>query len=118
MRPRSLLRKFSFILMCLAVTAFTPCSSLSKTGQTDARQRTSMDRDWVFHAGNVSSNDQVTSANYDDRNWKRVDLPHDYGLDGPYNPTNSRRNGFLFMDVAWYRKHFVIPKSDEGKVLQ
>jgi beta-galactosidase len=113
------LPKVRFILVCLTVSALISCSSLAKAGRTEVRERTLLDSDWMFHAGDVSSNDQnqVTSPGYDDRQWKRIDVPHDYGLDAAYNPTNSRRNGYLPMDVAWYRKRFVIPKSDEGKIL-
>lgn len=47
--------------------------------------------------------------------WKRVTLPHDYlAGDVPeekYNPAL----GFVKSDGAWYRKHFTLPKSDDGK---
>jgi beta-galactosidase len=104
---------------CALFAVVVSCCSWAETKEAALRQRTLLDNDWMFHAGGVSSNEQhqVTSANYDDRQWKRIDVPHDYGLDSPYNPTNSRRNGFLYIDVAWYRKRFIIPQSDEGKIL-
>lgn len=47
--------------------------------------------------------------------WERVTLPHDYlAGDVPeekYNPAL----GFVKSDGAWYRKHFTLPKSDDGK---
>lgn len=47
--------------------------------------------------------------------WERVTLPHDYlAGDVPeekYNPAL----GFVRYDGAWYRKHFTLPKSDDGQ---
>ena len=47
--------------------------------------------------------------------WEKVSLPHDYLAgdvpDRKYNPAL----GFVRYDGAWYRKHFILPKSDEGK---
>src|SRR5215831_13362538 len=96
---------------CALFAAIVPCSSWAKTEPATVRQQRLLDSDWRFHAGDFSSNEQqqVTSPGYDDRQWKRINVPHDYGLDGAYNPTNSRRNGYLPLDVAWYRKRFTIP---------
>jgi hypothetical protein len=55
-----------------------------------------------------------------------VQLPHDYQLDGKYEPepagtgktTDSRRRGYLPVEVGWYRKHFSIRETDYGKILQ
>lgn len=47
--------------------------------------------------------------------WERVTLPHDYlAGDVPeekYNPALGIRH----YDGAWYRKHFTLPKSDDGQ---
>lgn len=47
--------------------------------------------------------------------WERVTVPHDYIIgDEPqekYNPAL----GFFRYDGAWYRKHFTLPLSDDGK---
>src|SRR5215472_1031424 len=118
-RKRSCWRAAVVLASCALFAAVVPCSSWAKPEPVTLRQRTLLDGDWMFHAGDISSNDQqhVTSPGYDDRQWKRIDVPHDYGLDGAYNPTNSRRNGYLPMDVAWYRKRFTIPESDGGRIL-
>ncbi|CAF4627310.1 unnamed protein product, partial [Rotaria magnacalcarata] len=34
------------------------------------------DRDWKFNVLNSSSNDQFISINYDDSQWKTINLPH------------------------------------------
>jgi beta-galactosidase len=69
----------------------------------------------------VASSNQVIATSCDDRQWQRVHLPHDYVLDGAgkgYSSANDRSHGYLPVQMAWYRKHFVIPQSDEGKILR
>ena len=103
-------------------------TSLHAATPASLRQRTLMDADWRFHRGEVASSNEVLSTSYDgEGSWERVQLPHDYQLDGKYeqpevkNPgrfTDARRRGYLPVEVAWYRKHFSIPESDKGKILQ
>jgi beta-galactosidase len=107
------------ILAGVAILGLSSCSSWAvKTSGATLRQRTLLDADWKFHRGDVSSNDQPSTASYEDGQWQRVDLPHDYVLDGRYSTNNARNHGYLPFEVAWYRKHFFIPESDRGKVLQ
>lgn len=63
----------------------------------------------------------MIAANFDDSEWHPVHLPHDYVLDGTYaDSTNKmvRSHGYLPYEVAWYRKHFTVPASDQGKILR
>jgi beta-galactosidase len=115
------------ILVGVAVTGLSSCSGRpvkptgAMPGNAILRQQTLLDADWLFHPGDVGSSNQVIAPSYDDRQWQRVHLPHDYVLDGAgsgYSSTNDRSHGYLPVQMAWYRKHFFIPKSDEGKLLQ
>jgi len=109
----------SGMLLGLAACSSPPVKPVdTKPEDAAPRQRTLLDADWLFHAGDVTSSNQVIAASYDDRQWQRVHLPHDYGLYGAYSPTNDRSHGYLPAQPAWYRKRFDIPKSDAGKVLQ
>ena len=78
-----------------------------------------LDSDWLFHPGDVVSSNAVVSTSYDDRQWEPVHVPHDYVLDGSghYSSTNDRSHGYLPVQAAWYRKHFIVPQSDVGKVM-
>ncbi len=49
----------------------------------------------------------------DDRQWRQVHLPHDYVIEGQYNL--QLPNGALPLYPAWYRKHFPLAKSDQGR---
>jgi beta-galactosidase len=119
MSDKNCLRVISAALACAAVFGVSSCSSWAvKTDDASLRQQTLLDPDWKFHRGDVSSNEQVSAASYDDGQWQRVDLPHDYVLDGRYATNYARNHGYLPFEVAWYRKHFAIPQSDQGKILQ
>src|SRR5262249_11154655 len=112
-------RPVGAIVACLLVLA-SPCAQCQpkKTEGAGLGQRTLIDSGWRVYSGEVASSNQVIAKDYDDKQWQGVQLPHDYGLDGNYDPTNLRQRGYLPVDVAWYRKHFSIPSSDQGKILQ
>ncbi len=70
----------------------------------------------------ASYGDGAAAGNFDDRTWRKLDLPHDWAVEQPFSKTGSFSHGFKaigrnFPDasVGWYRKTFTIPKSDEGK---
>ena len=107
-------------LLILALAAI-PAASAQPSAQTPLRTRAPMAENWRFHLGETSSPDATITPAYDDTGagWTTVKIPHDYGLDVPYDHKNAPRGrGFLPPEIGWYRKHFTIPKSDEGKTLQ
>ncbi len=53
------------------------------------------------------------SPKLDDRMWREVHLPHDYVIEGQYD--FQLPNGALPLYPAWYRKHFHLAKSDQGR---
>ena len=54
---------------------------------------------------------------YDDGTWKRVDLPHDWAIAGPFLETGPFGGvGRLpSWGIGWYRKALDIPASDRGR---
>ena len=87
------------------------------------RQELLLDADWLFHVGDIDSpvpRDKHIAAymankagwargaarvNYDDSDWRVVNLPHDWSVEGTFDQGNYLDNGFLPRGVAWYRKH-------------
>ena len=50
------------------------------------------------------------------RRWRQLELPHDWAIEGPFDPTiNAHCGGLPFFGVAWYRKRFTIPASAKGR---
>lgn len=78
-------------------------------GGTNARPEASV-------GGNVESNVAYTQRSFDDRGWRQLNLPHDWGIEGPFKQEYSGETGKLsWWGVAWYRKHFAVSPRDKGK---
>lgn len=53
---------------------------------------------------------------YNDSSWRQLNLPHDWGIEGPFRQEYPGETGKLpWWGLAWYRKHFTLPTSDAGK---
>ncbi len=52
---------------------------------------------------------------YRDADWRRVHLPHDYVVEGPFSSQAPAGHGSLPTTRAWYRKTFTLPLADKGK---
>lgn len=50
----------------------------------------------------------------DDSDWRQVDLPHDFVVEGTFSANASASQGFLPFGVGWYRRHITIPVHAEG----
>ena len=93
-----------------------------------------MDREWKFHLGDIATteaNSHSTSysrckagavigpggKHWNDREWRIVDLPHDYFSESDMREENLISHGYRTRDNAWYRKSFTLDPSLEGKQL-
>ncbi len=99
------------------------------------RQRLLMDPQWRFQLGDPPTagpdNDHgatyssvkagaaggCAAVEYDDSAWREVDLPHDFAVEGVFDPANNLDHGFLPTGVGWYRKTFFLPEEDLGRRL-
>ena len=66
--------------------------------------------------------DGAAAENFDDRAWRKIDLPHDWCVELPFDSTAGYSHGFKAMgrnfpqnSIGWYRKTFFIPESDLGR---
>jgi beta-galactosidase len=72
-----------------------------------ADRRILFDDDWRFFKGDASGADQPA---FDDSAWRKLDLPHDWAIEGPFDRKNNASTGGLpIAGVAWYRKTFAVP---------
>ncbi|MGE5449173.1 MAG: hypothetical protein ACM3PR_12460, partial [Bacteroidales bacterium] len=74
----------------------------------------------VRPAGDPGNDFDFVKADFDDHLWKKVNLPHDWAIEGPFfagpNPEVGGGMGRLPVNgVAWYRRKLDIPASDAGK---
>lgn len=106
------------------------------------------DKDWRFFLGDLTPrtdtdgwggakargfNVGAARVDLDDSKWRKLDVPHDYVMEGQYTRKRGEDNemqaipemesidsrhfagGSLEKSVAWYRKTFDLPESMEGK---
>ena len=53
---------------------------------------------------------------FDDSAWRTLDVPHDWGIEGPFRDDLPGDTGKLpWKGIGWYRKHFNVPAGDQGK---
>ena len=96
------------ILLAALLLVFT-----SAVGQP--RRVTNMDAGWRFHQGDVMG---AEAATYNDMDWRRLDVPHDWSIEGD----NLRENtgggsiGFFPTGMGWYRKTFDVKAFDKNKL--
>ena len=71
---------------------------------------------YVRPEGSYGGNVAYVSSAFDDTEWNKVDLPHDFAIQGPFSSSGGGGMGRLpSAGVAWYRKHLTIPAEDSGK---
>jgi beta-galactosidase len=59
---------------------------------------------------------QFAENNFDESPWRLLNLPHDWGIEGPFKQEYPGDTGKLpWWGVGWYRKYVTIPSSDDGK---
>lgn len=60
---------------------------------------------WLFNQGDESA---AVNSDFDDQKWRKLDLPHDWSVEGRLSPTLASCTGYLPAGIAWYRKHFTL----------
>lgn len=134
--PLALLRTLALTTAILLVTG-------SVLRAADAgRERIRFNSDWRFALGHPSDpardfghatgffsylaktgfGDGPAAPAFDDRGWRRLDLPHDWAVEMPFDGRASHSHGYRavgprFPDhsVGWYRRSFSIPNEDLGR---
>ena len=81
--------------------------------QLGADRRVRLTEDWRFFKGDAPGAEAATFA---DTAWRKLDLPHDWAIEGPFDrKINPHDGGLPFFGVAWYRKHFTLSAAAKGK---
>ena len=66
--------------------------------------------------GDPGADVSYVQAGFDDSGWRRLNLPHDWGIEGPFKQEYPGETGKLpWWGVGWYRKHFAVPAADKDK---
>ena len=84
-----------------------------------ARSRTPFDFGFKFFLGDprisaaapVCDLGDPCAIDYNDSAWRNVNLPHDYGVESPFDPNLPPGSGSLPKNTSWYRKSFALPAA-------
>ena len=100
--------------------------SVSALCATADDRKMCIDENWKFHYGSVP---EAISPDYDDTNWRTLDLPHDWSVEteaaeavggehiGPFsrNSVGGNSTGQMIGGEGWYRKTFTLDPQDKEK---
>ena len=84
------------------------------TGDESLGRKRPFGNDWKFALGDQRD---ASTVDCDDANWRVLDLPHDWSIEGvvdQMNPTGGA-GGYFPAGLGWYRKKFTVPSSWHGK---
>jgi beta-galactosidase len=120
---------------------YTPIAYAQSVGSSP-REHSSFDIGWSFAFGHPSDatkdfnhgaeyfsylaktgyGEGVSAVGFDDRNWRKLDLPHDWAVEQETSSKGSFSHGskaigrnFPDATIGWYRKSFDVPSSDLGR---
>lgn len=79
-----------------------------------ARESVCLNPDWRFI---LADDPAFGRPDFDDSRWRRLDLPHDWSIEGPYDKRNPSgpQGGYLPCGTGWYRKSFRIAPDRQGR---
>ncbi|MGD0551749.1 MAG: glycoside hydrolase family 2 TIM barrel-domain containing protein [Sedimentisphaerales bacterium] len=82
------------------------------------RIQLSFNAGWKFYKGTISG-DSAKDPTYSDSSWTAVSLPHNPPKNGQSGPDAARppwtSSGYSYEGVSWYRKHFTLDNSYQGR---
>ncbi|TYA71728.1 glycoside hydrolase family 2 TIM barrel-domain containing protein [Seonamhaeicola marinus] len=94
--------------------------SLNKTfsqyfNNSPVRIKENFNKEWKF---NLADSIIFSAAEFDDSDWRELEVPHDWSVEHKFDKTNSGRNAWLPGGIGWYRKHFTIPETYKNKHIE
>lgn len=111
-------------LLIMAIFAFLPgkAQNLPPITRMGAVNTQPFDSGWRFSRFGLQADGTsvpepagLENPDFDDQGWRKLDLPHDWAIEGPFRIELKGETGKLpYQGIGWYRKHFVVPVQDAG----
>lgn len=85
-------------------------------GNARPQNTITFNQDWRFHLGDIADG---KNADFNDSQWRLLNLPHDWSIEGAFNEDNPAGygGGALPGGIGWYRKTFIVPATAKGKLV-
>lgn len=100
----------SRLLMAVALmTMLHGCSP------SEPRSHVSFNEGWRFA---LEAGEEAAQPGYDDSGWRKLDLPHDWSIEGEFSEKHpaSPGGGALPGGTGWYRKSFRVSAADRERL--
>ena len=94
-------RKHLIITAMLALA----CMTAQAQAQTSFGDAVKFDDGWLF---SLTDDPTQKDNSFDDKDWRKLELPHDWSVEGQLSPTLASCTGYLPGGIGWYRKHFTV----------
>ena len=106
--------KFFKLLPIMSMLLLASITNLKAQQITQGKRL--FDSNWKFFLGDAPS---VSTVEFDDQNWRNLDLPHDWSIEGTLDVKNPMGNdgGYFPAGLGCYRKTFTLPASVKGKLV-
>lgn len=104
---------YSMKLLTILLLLGGVCFGAAAHPESECRKQR-FDYDWKFKLGDYPD---ASLNTYNDADWRLLDLPHDWSIEGEINPENPMGNdgGYFPAGIAWYRKSFELPSKYKDK---
>jgi len=102
---------FCIFLLCSIKTGFTQDEKFKYPAND--RHKLNIDKAWQFINRDFPAEEETHQVNQ--LPWQKVDLPHDWTIEGPFSMDNNTTQGFLPMGIGWYKKGLRFPESYSDK---
>ncbi len=115
--------KKSFVPLSVSFLALFAFAGTLFAAPVPYSKRETFDFDWKFAKFGkfedcLASSDpgaEVAKPGYSDSKWRKLDLPHDWGVESRFLPSEPNQTGSLpWAAVGWYRKDFSVPAGSKG----
>jgi beta-galactosidase len=135
--------KSNFVHHLFLYCTFLISFSISAQNKSE-RDLILIDKDWSFNFGHqydtekdfghgtgyfsyltkTGFGDGPAAQGFDDRAWRKLNLPHDWAVEQSFSEKASYSHGFKTAgkgfpekNIGWYRKKITIPETDNGKII-
>lgn len=98
-------RWFPVLLLALSAACTTPPRSVQN-----------FNNDWKF---SLDASEEAAGPAYDDSDWRSLNLPHDWSIEGSFSPDHPATvgGGALPGGIGWYRKTFTLPSGADDQLV-
>ncbi|TSA34591.1 MAG: DUF4982 domain-containing protein [Porphyromonadaceae bacterium] len=111
------------LVFTMAATLAGQAQNLQPIVRMGALSTQSFDARWLFSrfglqadGTSVAESAGLEMPDLNDATWRKLDLPHDWAVEGPFRIELRGETGKLpYQGIGWYRKHFTVAAEDAGK---